>query len=193
MLHWRDNWNYEQLGNTTIRMLTFQSNDVAIAVQQADHYAISSMSRERHDYSADIAQLDGYVPIWCISPAPIKTAVSNRFSVEDLLDAEIFQHARCEMSLREAEGLEEFTCIEFEIPADKVKFGLTHSAHRLVAVVPYISTESLVAMYKLEYDRNLEYGWYYPTVIPIKVFKYDACFTETTRCVHPRQQERKSV
>lgn len=185
MLRWRENWSYEQLGNTPIRMMTFQSDDVAHAVLHGDHYAIASLSREKRDYKQDIEQLDGHIPIWCISPALMITSVPNRFSVDDMLDAEIFQHARCEMSLCRAEGLEEFTCIEFEIAADKVKRGLTHSAHRMVAVVPYIKTDSLVGMYKLKYDRNREYGWYYPTVTPINLFKDDACFTQITQCVHP--------
>lgn len=182
MLKYKKNWTNESLGETFIRLLTFQSDDVGEILLYKDYYADKNLAREKRDYYRDIVQLGGYTPIWCISPAPIETVTNNRFSVYDLKNAEIFQHARCEMSLKDNDGLKDFTMIEFEISANLIYRGITHSVHELVYIAPYIKKEAVVGIYKLEYDLSQTYGWYYPTVHPIVLFKEDACFTESVKC-----------
>lgn len=182
MLNWRDDWTSANLGDTMVRLMTFQHEGVGLWLMHDDYYADVTLAREKRDYSRDVSQLGGYSPIWCLSPAPVHTVVPNRFSVQDLRNAEVFQIARCEMSLNLSNGLKDFTLIEFEIETNLIRRGITHSENDLVWVAPYIKRDSVVGMYRLEYDMESSTGWYYPSVHPIVIFREDACFTGVVQC-----------
>lgn len=136
-----------------MRLLTFQSRTVYDMVSQGDYYAKLGLARERRDYTADVTQLGGYIPVWAFK------SVTDEFKPKDFLDGMLFDRFRCEMSLYSSECLEKFLLLELLVPDNIVYPGLTHNAYSGAVVIPYIKKSYLKAVYQLHYVSE-----FYPVV-----------------------------
>ena len=174
---------YESLGDSLIRLLTFQSKEVIDTLyKDGVYYADTSKSREKQDYSKDIEQLNGYNPIWCFSPLGYKEENKVTFSKEEFIDGCLFERFRCEMSLNGSEPLNDLYLLEIEIPAKYIKIGLTHNAYSKAVVISQILSSDVLGLYRLYYNQEEEYGWFFPSVNVCNTFREDSLFTEDFKC-----------
>lgn len=135
-------WKTEEDG--TIRILTFQSEEVLDLIKtQEIYYADDSRKRERRSYELDVKQLNGYQPVWGF-------ALPYEYDIIDIYRGSIFINFKCEMSLSES-ILSDFVCLELFVPSELVKLGLTHNACYFAVVYPYVKKEFLHRVYKVEY------------------------------------------
>ncbi|MNL91070.1 hypothetical protein D3C81_07980 [compost metagenome] len=166
-----------------IRLLSFQSEDVlASLLKDGVYLADTTKSRERRDYSRDIAQLNGSNPIWCFSPVGLKTSVKDKFIKEDFIDGKFFFNFNCEMSTRSPEDLNNKVILEIEVDKSVPKIGLTHNAYIGAVVIPKIAIEDLKGVYRLHYDNEHNTKWFYPDV-NVLMCKEDSLFTSSFSCV----------
>jgi hypothetical protein len=155
-----------------MRVLTFQSQEVLETIlKDGIYYADSSKAREGHNYHLDIAQLGGKVPVWCF------VSLTGGFTSEKFIDGILFNRYNNEMSLWDNKGLSGFLMFELEVPEEQVFKGLTHNAYLGAKVMPFISKESLCAVYQLKYEH-----WYYPEVFILRKFRGGILFPEPLQC-----------
>ncbi len=86
------------------------------------------------------------------------------------------------MSLPDNESLNSLVLLELEYDKEDLKSGLTHNSCSYVYVAPYLNLENLVAVYRLNYDRSREAGWYYPEVFVEKTYKDNPLFESDFLC-----------
>lgn len=173
-----------------IRVLSFQSRDVLeVLLKDGKYHPSIELSREGRDYRLEKEKYGFKDVIWCFSPIGWYNPVNNprlkidgKFSKEDFIDGSKFFNFRCEMSLPDNEDLNDLVLLELEYDIDELKRGLTHNGCSYVNVVPRLTIENLVAVYRLQYDRSRENGWYYPEVFVEKVYKDNPLFDEYFLC-----------
>ncbi|MNV48316.1 hypothetical protein D3C71_1402150 [compost metagenome] len=155
-----------------MRVLTFQSEDVIhTIIKEGVYRADLQFRRERRDYTKDIEQLDGAIPIWCFTPVTTKP-----FEAEDFRDGSLFSLYKCEMSLNTY--LSVFPMIELEVPDNMLKQGLTHNGYSGAKVFSHISKDMLKAVYRLSYDEH----YFYPKILLAKAYSDDVLFTHMFQC-----------
>lgn len=156
--------------NDKITVVTFQSEKVlSLLLENGIYHADTNFSRERQDYSEDIAQLQGFNPIWCFTIP----------SMKKMHNAEAIQMFRCEMSLVEEDGLSEFMMLELSISKNRLYNGKTHNACSYAKVFSELYIDDLKAVYKLEYDLH----WFFPKINLLKKYSEDILFPGGYRCM----------
>jgi hypothetical protein len=165
-----------------VRVLTFQTEDVIHNVlEDGIHKCETRFSRERRDYSADIEQLEGAMPIWCYAPVG-----KEKFETEDFRNGELFQLFKSEMSTK---ALSQFAMLELEVEDSLLRTGLTHNAYEGAKVFPYITRDMLKAVYRLSFDEH----WYLPQVLLAKAYDDDYLFPDRFRCEKKKRVEDMNV
>lgn len=155
-----------------IHILSFQSTEVlSIILRDKIYKANLHLCRERRSYEEDIAQLEGSIPIWGFS------SKGDKFLETELRDGVEFFNFKCEMSV-DVKDLSELLLLELFVDGNEVFTGISHNAFERAKVFPQIKYEDLVAVYQLQYDRDTEYGWYFPKVKVLFKFKEGALFKE---------------
>lgn len=173
-----------------IRVLSFQSKEVLdILLSDKEYHPSFELSREGRDYSLEKESYNFEDVIWCFSPIGWYNPPSNpriripgKFSKEDFTDGSKFFNFRCEMSLPNNESLNDLILLELEYNEDDLKKGLTHNSCNYVYVAPHLKLENLVAVYRLNYDRSREAGWYYPEVFVESIYKENPLFDSNFLC-----------
>lgn len=139
-----------------MKILTFQSQEVIKNVLlNGIYFSDNKLSRERRDYKADIAQLGGFNPIWCFA-----STKDRDFTSEDFTDGSLLERFRCEMSLNQETGLSAFMLLELDVNENEVFTGITHNAYDGAKVIPSISLDQLIAIYKVVPTTH----WYYKNI-----------------------------
>lgn len=166
-----------------VRVLSFQSREVLdILLKDKIYHPCHKLSREGRDYKLEKDTYGFKDVIWCFSPVGCKTITPNKFIKDDFINGVKFFNFRCEMSLPSNECLNDLFLLELEYDYYTPKPGLTHNACSYVYVIPELTMDNLVAVYRLNYDRRREAGWYYPEVFIEKIYKRDSLFTSNFIC-----------
>jgi hypothetical protein len=165
-----------------MKVFSFQSKEVLKTLKKTGSYTPDpTKHRERRDYTPDIEQLDGQLPIWCFTPVHYvidKDASGDVFVKEMFLSGSLFFEYKCQMSLGE-NGLSEFVMLELEVPDEELKLGLTHNAYSGSQVFSKLALDRLVAVYRLDYSGH----WYLPSVKTLEVHREGGLFPRDFKCV----------
>ena len=174
---------YESLGDTPIRVLSFQSQEVLdILIREGIYYADPTKSRENRFYTEDIKQLNGFNPVWCFSPIGYGEETKFKFEEEDFSNGNLFDRFRCEMSITDGNLLNPKYLLEIEVPAKDIRIGLTNNVYPRAVVIPKIKCENLVGIYRLSYCDGNSANWFYPYVLFLKRYREDSLFKESFQC-----------
>lgn len=168
-----------------VNVLSFQSQEVLNTLMKEHvYFADKNKSREKRDYSLDVEQLDGMNPIWCFSPIGIRYLNGFGFSEENLKDAVMFQEFKCQMSLRSTTDMNNFVVLDLLVNAKDLKVGKTHNAYIGAVVIPKIDVGQLMAVYKIEYDKDDkdDSSWYYPKVKVLERYSPRSILKEEFKC-----------
>jgi hypothetical protein len=174
---------YKSLNEQPIRLLTFQSFPVVRCIYENKIYnADINKSREQRDYSQDIVQLNGQIPIWCFSPLALHNNHNLKFIQDDFVDGALFDRFRCEMSICDHESMNKFYLLEIVIPACLIKYGLTHNSFIGASVISQIEHSQVIGLYQLHYENEDDLNWFYPRVNVVSIEQDDALFTSSFYC-----------
>ena len=158
-----------------IKVLTYQSKEVVDIILRDNIYKVNlEMCREKRDYSEDIKQL-GEPPIWGYIPKNI-TKLENGDTLFTIKN---------EMSV-DQEIINELFLIELELYPSQFKIGLSHNACDRVVVFKEIDINSVAGIYKVNYNEEEEYGWYFPTITVLYNPKDTALFKNNFKCINKR-------
>ena len=190
MLKVIDSFSNINHSSSKIRVLSFQSREVLdILLSHQEYHPDYNLSREGRNYKLEKERYGFTDIIWCFSPIGWYNPSNNprikipgKFSKEDFIDGSKFFNFRCEMSLPDNESLNSLVLLELEYDKEDLKSGLTHNSCSYVYVAPYLNLENLVAVYRLNYDRSREAGWYYPEVFVEKTYKDNPLFESDFLC-----------
>lgn len=145
---------------------------------EGKYYADNKLSRERRDYSIDIKQLNGHIPVWCFA-----SKKDRDFAAYDFLDGTLLERFRCEMSLDQELGLTQFFLLELEVDDAMVLNGQTHNAYIGAKIIPYISKHQLLAIYKVVNTTH----WYYKNIRLVQSYgREDILFPQGLRTIKRR-------
>lgn len=158
-----------------MRVISMQSPKVLEILRRDGIYkADLDLCRERADYSDDIRNLNGLVPIWCWAYPDL--------SFRTLFNGEILEYLRCEMSLQQDNCWEPFLMLEIEVDANLLHKGVHHNDCPYSKVFGELRVEMLRAVYKVtDSDRD---GWYYKIIHPIWAKDENDCITSEVLDCH---------
>lgn len=157
-----------------MRILSYQGWDtLEVLAREGVYRPIPDLSRERRDYSEDIAQLDGAYPVWGFQAK----------EASEYLHGELFHTYKCEMSLDKTIDVNPFVVYDLIVPQAFV--GKTHNAYKYAMVFPEIRINQVQALYQLIYSDEhsyIGYEWYYPEVKVLTVLGNNPLFKESFKC-----------
>lgn len=176
-----------------MRVLSFQSQSVLDILKSTGEYKIDKqLCREKHSYNKELEAYGYESPVWVFAPIGMARLITpNVFHYRDFIDASKFMNFKCEMSLRNTTDLNNFLLLELDVEESQLKDGITHNGCSYAKVVNGITLDQLRAVYRLEYNRAEEAGWYYPTVHIVELFDANPLFPKSFKC-HDTSDIRKS-
>ena len=172
-------------GNTTghcddlssFKAVSIQSTAV-LEVLERDHiyFADIYLAREKRDYSEDIHQLGGNVPVW----------VFDMTEIGDKEDPTCWIMPLQQQMSASRDLLSRSLLFDLEIPYDCVKRGITHNADRRALVLPELRLEWVRAVYYLECPGN-RLGTY--SFIPVTIYSDNCLFRDAVTLNTERADE----
>ena len=163
------NWNVdvaktrEELGDSLVNVLTFQSRDVLDFILSGGTYLVDpEKCREKRDYRPDCRE--GLYPIYVICPLEFGNGCTS-FILEDLLCGSFLFRESNEMSI-DREELSKRPLLEISVPASKLFKATVHNAASEVYITHKIEPCQLVRWYDVVWGSELKDGddWFYPTI-----------------------------
>lgn len=141
-----------------MRVITAQSPEVwQILLREGVYHPSLELAREPQDYTEDIKQCDGNVPIWCYAYPEITFVTC---CTGDLLES-----LRSEMCLGQEGCWDNFLLLEVEVPVDKLHKGKAHNDCIWCQVFGVLTLRMVRAVYRLRDSVNT--GWYHKVVTPV--------------------------
>lgn len=167
-----------------MRVLSFQSQEV-LDILNSDGEFIRDInkSREGRENKLELEEYGYDNVIWVFAPMDMSRLGDRKYFIEDdFVSGDLFHSFSCELSVRRTTDLNDLLLLEIDVDEEHIKTGLTHNSCSYVKVINGLKKEQIKAVYKLNYDRSREVGWYYPIVEVIERFNDNTIFKESFKC-----------
>ena len=162
---------------SSFKAVSIQSTAVLeILERDRVYFADISLAREKTDYSLDIAQLGGRVPVW----------IFDMTEIGDIEDPTCWIMPLQQQVSASRDLISGSLLFDLEVPYACVKRGITNNADRRVLVLPELRLEWVRAVYYLECPGN-RLGTY--SFIPITFYSDNCLFRDAVTIAPERADE----
>ena len=154
-----------------VRVLSFQGAEVVKQLLTTGSYQPDlTKAREKRDYSEDVKQLNGEIPVWCFS------SEYTKFNQDQFRSGGLFEIYKCEMSTEVMGGK---ILLEIEVPDDQpLLLGVTHRSYEYAYVFSNLTMDMVKAIYAITDFRDT----FYVDVHLLASFADDILFPEGFSC-----------